>query len=75
MLLQFPSILQMLTFFEKGIYLIHIRPCDQAIYQSVEFTSSKQDVGAGTRLSQHHDMQLHKKICSCTDFTICTVLN
>ncbi len=34
-----------------------------------------QGVGAETRLSQHHDTQLHKRICSCTDFTICTVLN
>ncbi len=34
-----------------------------------------QGVGAGTRLLERHDTQLHKKICSCTDFTICTVLN
>ncbi len=34
-----------------------------------------QSVGAGTRLSQYHDMQFHKKIYSSTDITICTVLN
>ncbi len=32
-------------------------------------------VRVGMRLLQSHDTQLHKKICSHTDFTICTVLN
>ncbi len=32
-------------------------------------------VREGTRLSQRHDTQLHKTLCSCTDFTICTLLN
>ncbi len=48
---------------------VHKTECDQSQ------TYMYQDVGAGTRLSQHHDMQLHKKLCSCTDFTICRVLN
>ncbi len=58
--------------------------CDQGIHsRSLTYTlvmgASNMDeplgVGAGTRLSQDHDTQLHKMICSSTDFTICTILN
>ncbi len=44
-------------------------------FQTPSHGRHAQGIWAGTRLSQHHDTQLHKKICSCTDFTICTVLN
>ncbi len=46
-----------------------------AILRGVYGVMGPQVVGAGTRLSQHHDMQLHKKICSCTDFIIQYTLN
>ncbi len=55
----------------KGTYVEWVRTLRKRIFMWVQM----QGVGAGRGLSQYHDAQLDKKMCSCTDFTIYTVLN